>query len=491
MIITIHPMSFDYGYVNELFVRHPAWRLLRMDHAPLIISFLQRTYIEPNRRALPADEFTKLLDDELYTLRQQQGHEAFPREAGNYLADWVSKGLLRNTWAGALDEPHIDITTQTEKAIQWVLSLRERSFIGTESRLMTFVELVRQMAEESDPDVEKRLSVLHKQREELDKKIARVSRGEVDVLSDFELRDRFQQITQLAHGLLADFREVEDNFRKLSRSARERIALWDGSKGNLLDELWKSRDEISNSDQGRSFEAFCDFLLSVASREELSLLMSTALSLPAVREQARDARLERMHYDWIAAGEATQLTVASLSQQLRRFLDDQALLENRRIMDILRGIEGHALALRESTPAGTVAYIDEMKCDIELPMDRPLFRPPIRLAIVDSDLETGEAEQEANALYSQVVVDRTSLATHIATTLEEVGTVTLRELTELQPLSRGLAELVTYLDLGSSRFEVEMLEFMKDSIVWRRTEASEEVERNATMQRILFKEKSS
>jgi len=219
--------------------------------------------------------------------------------------------------------------------------------------------------------------------------------------------------------------------------------------------------------------------------------MSTALSLPAVREQARDARLERMHYDWIAAGEATQLTVASLSQQLRRFLDDQALLENRRIMDILRGIEGHALAVRERAPTGTVAYIDEMKCDIELPMDRPLFRPPIRLAIVDSDLETGEAEQEANALYSQVVVDRTSLATHIATTLEEVGTVTLRELTELQPLSRGLAELVTYLDLGSSRFEVEMLEFMKDSIVWRRTEASEEVERNATMQRILFKEKSS
>jgi peptidoglycan hydrolase CwlO-like protein len=190
------------------------------------------------------------------------------------------------------------------------------------------------MAEESDPDVEKRLSVLHKQREELDEKIAHVRRGEVDVLSDFELRDRFQQITQLAHGLLAGFREVEDNFRKLSRSARERIALWDGSKGNLLDELWKSRDEISNSDQGRSFGAFCDFLLSVASREELSSLMSTALKLPAVREQARDARLERMHYDWIAAGEskiaALEAFKATLETQMQQMADALAELERKR-----------------------------------------------------------------------------------------------------------------------------------------------------------------
>jgi Protein of unknown function (DUF3375) len=188
-----------------------------------------------------------------------------------------------------------------------VLSLRERSFIGTESRLLTFVDLVRQMAEESDPDVERRLAILHKQRQEVDEKIARVSRGEVDVLSDFELRDRFQQITQLAHGLLADFREVEENFRKLSRSARERIALWDGSKGDLLEELWRSRDEISDSDQGRSFGAFCDFLLSVSSREELSLLMSAALRLPAVREQAQDSKLDRVHYDWISTEELALL----------------------------------------------------------------------------------------------------------------------------------------------------------------------------------------
>jgi hypothetical protein len=491
MMTFANQMSFDFNYVSELFVRNPAWRLLRLEHAPLIISFLHRTYIEPNRRILAADEFTTLLDDELYVLRQQRGADSFPRRAEEYLSDWVGKDLLRKLWVSGSDDPHIDLTPATEKAIQWVSTLRERPFIGTESRLLMFVELLRQVAEESDPDPERRLIALQKQKADLDEQIAKVSRGEVDILSDSEVRDRFQQIAQLAQGLLADFREVEHNFRTLSRSARERIAMWDGSKGSLLDELWQSRDDIRDSDQGRSFEAFCDFLLSVSGREELSSLLSVALDLPAIRSQAKDMRLGRVHYDWIAAGEATQQTVASLSQQVRRFLDDQALLENRRIMDILRGIESHALAMRGNPPTDLLVYIDEMKCDIELPVDRPLFRPPIRLAIKEFTPEAGEAEADPDALYSQVVVDRTSLANHISSTVAEHGPVSLRDLTYLQPLKHGLAELVTYLDLGSSRFETEILGFMNEQITWQTIEGPEEIERQATMHRILFRERSS
>ena len=62
-----------------------------------------------------------------------------------------------------------------------------------------------------------------------------------------------------------------------------------------------------------------------------------------------------MHYDWLEAGEYAQKTVAQLSQQLRRFLDDKAWLENRRIMDILHGIEAKALALRDGAPWGRFA----------------------------------------------------------------------------------------------------------------------------------------
>jgi Protein of unknown function (DUF3375) len=56
--------------------------------------------------------------------------------------------------------------------------------------------------------------------------------------------------------------------------------------------------------------------------------------------------MRRIHYDWLDAGEQTQQTVRTLSDQLRRFLDDQAWLENRRVMDLLRSIEANALRVR-------------------------------------------------------------------------------------------------------------------------------------------------
>jgi hypothetical protein len=63
-------------------------------------------------------------------------------------------------------------------------------------------------------------------------------------------------------------------------------------------------------------------------QEKLTALLDRALALPPVRELRSDVRLRRVHYDWLEAGEHTQRTVAQLSQQLRRFLDDQAWLEN-------------------------------------------------------------------------------------------------------------------------------------------------------------------
>jgi hypothetical protein len=241
-------MDYDYSYLSELCTRHPAWRLLRSEHAPLVVSFLRRVYLEQNVRILPATRLASLLDDELYLLRQQLGDQSFPRDAVHYLNDWTAKDWLRKFHTSTSDEPHFDLTPAAEKAIQWACGLGERTFIGTESRLLTFVELLKQMAEGSDTDAGRRLSVLSKQRDEIDEKIARVVSGDIDMLNPTELRDRFQQVTQLASGLLADFREVEHNFRQLSRRARERIAMWDGSKGSLLEELWRSRDEIRESD---------------------------------------------------------------------------------------------------------------------------------------------------------------------------------------------------------------------------------------------------
>lgn len=486
-------MTLDYATLDLLRQNHPAWRLLRSDHAPLVASFLQRVFIVPNVRVMAQADLSEALEDELFALRERLGNEAFPKTALEYLNDWASteKGWLRKFYTHGSDEPHFDLTPSSEKAIAWLATLVERSFVGTESRLLTLFELLKQMNEGSETDPQARMAELHKRRDEIDAEIARVQAGDVPLLDDTALKDRFQQFTQLARELLTDFREVEHNFRNLDRRVRERIALWEGAKGALLEEIMGERDAIADSDQGRSFRAFWDFLMSSSRQETLSVLLERVLSLPPIAELKPDVRTRRIHYDWLEAGEHTQRTVAQLSQQLRRFLDDQACLENRRIMDILRGLEVKALALRASPPVGEVMQIADMAATIELPMERPLYTVNVKTVIANIELQSGDSEQDAEysmkALYSQIVIDKEQLTRHIRHALQDRSQISLGALCGLRPLQHGLAELIAYLELGSETFKTVVDEETTETIPWRsiHTDGQEKI-KQARLPRVIF-----
>lgn len=477
-------MALDYAVVEALQDNHPAWRLLRAEQAPLIVSFLYRVFIAPNERVIAQSDLAEALEDELYGIKERLPG-SFPKNAMYYLNDWASseKGWLRKFYPPGSDEPHFDLTPSTEKAISWLASLIDRAFVGTESRLLTLFELLRQMSDGSETDPEIRLAELNKRRNEIDAEMDKLSRGEFSLLDDTSIKDRFQQFVSLARELLADFREVEHNFRALDRRVRERIALWDGSKGALLEDVMGERDEIVDTDQGRSFRAFWDFLMSQSRQEELTQLLERVLHLPAIAKSKPDPRLRRVHYDWLEAGEHTQRTVAQLSQQLRRFLDDATWLENRRIMDILRNIEAKALALRDRQPREDIMLIAGDCADIDLPMERPLYVPPVKPRISDIALEATGDDIDAATLFAQFVIDKTILSKNIRQALQDRTQITLAELLAKYPLEKGLAELVAYLQLATDTFNAAVDESTTEIIEWNN---SADRRKQVTLPRVIF-----
>lgn len=478
-------MALEYATLELLRQNHPAWRLLCAHHAPLVAGFLHRVFIVPNVRNLVQADLVEALEDELFALREQLGAEAFPGTAQSYLNDWAEndKGWLRKFYPAGTDEPHFDLTPATEKALAWLESLTERAFVGTESRLLTLFELLRQMSEGSQTDPQVRIVELQKRRSDIDGEIARILAGDIPLLDDTALKDRFQQFLHLARELLTDFRQVEHNFRTLDRRVRERIALWEGAKGALLEEIMGERDAIADSDQGKSFRAFWDFLMSQSRQEELSRLLEQVLSLSPILAMRPESRLQRVHYDWLEAGEHTQRTVARLSEQLRRFLDDQAWLENRRIMDILHSIESHALALREAYPAGDFMPLVETAAAVELPFERPLYQPRLKPLIAEMVVDDGDADVDTAALYRQVVVDRVELAGNIRKELQSRSQVTLAEVVSRHPLRHGLTELVAYLQLAGEWPGTAVDDDVREQVCWQ-SEAG--VMRRATLPRIIL-----
>lgn len=475
----------DYGTLDTMRRSHPAWRLLAADHAPLVASFLYQTFIQPNQRTLSQTDLISKLDDALFALRAERGDGAFPRLPAQYLDDWASdqSGWLRKFYPVDSDEPHYDLTPAAEKAIDWLASLRQRSFVGTESRLMTVFDLLRQLVERTEADPVLRIAELEKRKNQIDTEIERIRAGHIDLMDVTQVKDRFQQMAATARGLLSDFREVEQNFRDLDRTVRERIATWDGSKGVLLEDVFGRRDDIAESDQGKSFRAFWDFLMEPERQEELSRLLEAVMRLDAVKELEPDRRLRRVHYDWLTAGEVAQATVRRLSEQLRRYLDDRAWLENRRIMDLIRDIRQGALAVRDCPPSDRFIHLDEPAPDLNLPMERPLFTPPLRPRISLGDLAEGNEDVPTDALFDQTVVDKERLVTAIRRALQARRQVSLGELLRVQPLEQGLAELVTYLTLAAEDETAVIDDQLKETVFW--SDAGGHT-RQATMPTVIF-----
>jgi hypothetical protein len=470
-----------YEDVEVLRAQHAAWRLLRADNAALVLSFIDRVFGEENVRSIAAGDLVNRLEDDLYAVNERLGEPRFPRPAKAYLDDWASPeaGWLRKFYPPGSDEPHFDATPAAERALSWLRSLRARSFVGTESRLNTLVELLRQMVYGAEPDPGVRIAELRRRRAELDYEIAEVEAGNIPLLDATGQRDRYQQFAVTARELLADFREVEANFRSLDRGLRERVAGFEGGKGELLDEVLGNRDAIADSDQGRSFQAFYDFLLSPQRQAEFSELLERLAAIEAIDQP--DPRLQHIHYDWLDACERTQATVRLLSDQLRRFLDDQAWVENRRVMALLRSIETHALRLRGARPALTVE-IDGTAPVVVLPMERPLYTPSARTAI-DSAVEVGGEEADPSRLFDQVYVDRARLAAGVRHALRHRPRADLTEVVGDRPLEHGLAELVGYLALTDKAFGVVFDEAVRERVSWSDREG---VTRVAVLPRVTF-----
>ena len=470
---------------------HPAWRLLQADSAALIISFLYRTFIVTNQRSVPAEELATRLDDYLHHLREH-GEKRYPRKGRDYLNDWSSgeHGYLRKYYPAASvgDEPLFDLTPATEKVIEWIASFEQKQFVGTESRLLTIFRLLQEIADETETDPTLRIQQLEQEKQAIERKIAQLTAGHITPHDSTRIKEKYLQAEETARQLLSDFRQVEENFRTLDRGVRERITTSDSGKGQMLDTIFLEQDAITESDQGRSFKAFWSWLMSPASQEQLQETLQKVLQLPEITalnitSEQQDALLDGIRFRLLEAGEKVNSTCAQLVEQLRRYLDDQAWLENRRIMEIVRQIEQSAIAIRQSPPPEKVfTRLAPLKPEIELPMARGLFRPAQR-PVIDEVPQEGEADVDTSVLYNQHYVDEQLLKSQIRFALHDRPQITLLELVELYPVTKGLSEVIAYLHIASESDRAVINTDLNQAIAWQ---DSSGVEKTAWMPSVIF-----
>lgn len=442
----------DFHYIEKLKKTHPSLKLVLADSAPLVISFFEREFIEKNIRSIAESLLVEKLRDHLLYIHRIIGDEIFTRTAEEYLEDWSGneKGWLRKYYPKIGDEPEFDITPAAEKVVEWFRSFETKEFVGTESRLLLIFQMIKDLSSSVETDPELKLQELELQKAEIEKEIALVKTGVVESYDERLIRENIWRIEEEIRSLMSDFRQVEENFRKLNRQTRENIASSDSDKSEILDNIFLEHDSIAKSEQGKSFSAFWQFIMSPSKNIEIEK------NIKKINENIDNCNDQNSRYlksfkiNLLDAGEKVQNTLSDLNEQLRLFLDEKVRLENKRIMELIKETEKLALNVRNNPPKDKKFFeINSTSPSINLVMEKNTFTRPVKPAVFDDDILAGKAESIPDLLRNIYYVDEEKLKDNIKRSLSERNQITLKELCYEFPVEKGISEIITYITLAS------------------------------------------
>jgi hypothetical protein len=368
--------------------------------------------------------------------------------ARKYLVNWVQKRILQD-FPAADGTTMYQLSAHTEKIFQWLQTLERRDFVGTESRFKMLFSSLRDIVEKTEDDRSKRLEDLKNKRAAIDREIKALELGAaVEVYSDAQVQERIELFTRLCYELLGDFREVEDNFKQIHRNIVEQHTKAELNKGAIVGYAFEAYDALRHSNQGKSFYAFWDFLISRAGQEDWRLLTEQLLQQLELRNiPADELFLQNAKSLLLQQGTVVYQSNDKMAEKLSRIITEKEIARHRRLRQQIGAIKELVLDLLEKEEVECGIETDEPS-DIKLLMDRRLTLEQKKI-VVNVKQPKNNVEQIADMerfskLINTSYIDRKKLWQKIEDVLQQKQTATLKEVVEIKGLDNGLAEVVSY-----------------------------------------------
>lgn len=419
--------------------------LLKKDNASLIVSFLHYFFKSKNKSCYLSNDLISHLSDFLYRINQEK--ERFPKDAKFYLENWTKDGFLRQYYDK--EDALFELTPATENALRWLAELNKPEFVGTESRLMQIINLLKELTIKSSDNVELRRTELVKEKEKLEQELLKIEKGEYEKYDKRKIVEQFLLLEEVVGKLLSDFRQIEENFRTLNVKAREDQIKKNLSKGKYLDEVFRTQDLIMETDQGKSFNAFYEFLMNPNRQEDLESLIVQILSIEELRDYQRNNQLELLKENLIDSGERVNKTTRVLIDQLRKYLSSQAYLENRKIAELISDIEKTALEIKNNAPSEKDFLLLDDKPTLSFPIEQSLWEPIKKVKLSNVQIEEADDDIQIDALFDQEYINPEVLKDRIKRALRDKAQVSLKDIIMENPIEKGLAEIISYFSLAT------------------------------------------
>ena len=451
----------NYEQIEIVIKNSPILKMIRGGNATLVISFLLTQFKETNEQPVTYQTIIQQLADYIDNLDYQDPEDLNLNNLSLDSFDKAKKYIER--WA---DEQHrylsiytdenskevmVVPTKYTSRVFQIIELLKERKFVGTESKFKDIFNKLRDLIENSIDDPAKKIEELEKQKKEIEAEIRRIKREQtVKTFENYQIKSRFDDIIKLTHELIGDFREVEDNFKIIVRSIIEKQSDKSLSKGKLLRHTFDSLEELKKTDQGKSFYAFWNFLLDDASQEELKILVNEVYNILDDRGiEYNDRFLRRAKTVLHSSGRKVWDSNNLLADKITRIIAEKNLEERKKGKETINSIRQLALQMIDKKIAFDSFIEIEGGAEINLPMERKLGEEQIYPEFYEQPVSAGnvlDLESLGN-LTNLRYINRKQLLNNIETLLNEKESISLSEALNEFPITKGLAEVLGYISL--------------------------------------------
>jgi hypothetical protein len=433
---------------------------LRSRNAPLILSFLYSQFKEQGEISISNEKLVNQLawyleelnysdeDDDL-TSFGTDNHE----RAKKYIESWTNDNFLRN-YVDDIEKTVYNVLTQhTERVFQMLDLLQERKFVGTESKFKDIFNKLKELVDNNTEDPKKKIEELEERKKKIDEEIRRIRRdGNVVKFEDYQIQSRFEDISRLTNELIGDFKEVEDIFKVITRDIYEKQSQYGLSKGRILHYTFDALDTLKESDQGKSFYAFWNFLIDEDSQDTLKTLIKQVSDILEDRGiEYNNRNLKRIKTILFQSGRKVLDSNNLLAEKLTRVIAEKHLLESRKIRETIAEIKQISLRLIELKIPEDYGIEIELAAKIDMPMERKLGEEKI-IPEFDIHPESFNSKVDLDSmsnLFNPDSINIKELIGNINSLLIEKQQVTLAQVIEKYPIRKGLSELIGYISLIS------------------------------------------
>lgn len=495
-------MNFDYFSISNLKQQNISWKILNAANAPLFFNFLYDGFFSKNRTSASESDLIPILDNILFYKNQEHVVENTNlKNAKDYLTDWSHKDTfwLNKTYPQSSQEAeaYYDIPPHTQKAFDFLASLEQKRFVGSQSKLRSIFNLLKEIDTGSTVDKEALIAELEEQKRLIDEKIERIKVDPNSLkLDDVEIIEKFYELKEQAGQIVSDFRQVEYNFRELNRNIRQTISTFSGTKGQLLDKYMGDTDAIEKSEQGRCVNSFANFLLNSHIKSQFKFLFGKLLNNKALEKEDTNS-IRDVFNQWVDGHSQINSTMSLISSSLRSFIDNRIFVENRAIYaDICNIQKNIQLLSNNKVNFKDIEFDFEIPIvDIKLAFDRPLYTVEEPVVFnMDDAINASENITDPDAisdLFSTKNISKDVILSNLNSLFISREQITLALYAKEFPIEYGLEELLATLQIATEYFEISYDENIEDVIHYFTQENGVIYEKTATMIRTYIKVKGA